>query len=308
MTTTPYSRTSASTETVAESQIWAGPGGLPSLHIVHAAVHVATVLDRPGSVVADARESYWHRATGGAFAPPDLQRGERLLVDCGLVEERDGTLYPLVELSMLLDGGVNDIVAAISLRAVEALDPTAETAARHADALAALVPDAGRREELLAALGRRFDDTHRRLIGAIGEEIVVAAARAELTALGYPELARAVRHVSLETDQAGYDVSAPRIGGSARLIEVKAVGAPGETVTVHVSRNEAETGARYEEWALVVCAVGDVSARAGEVVGWCPARALAGSLPADATTGRWESAAIELQIAALVPGLPGPVA
>jgi hypothetical protein len=73
---------------------WAGAAGLPTGHAVRAAIHVAATLDERGSRVIDARESYWHKATGGLFAPPDLERGQRLLVDCGLVEERDGTLYP----------------------------------------------------------------------------------------------------------------------------------------------------------------------------------------------------------------------
>src|SRR5207248_5711403 len=54
-----------------------------------------------GSRVADTRESYWHRATGGLFGPPDLELGERLLIDCRLVEERDGKLYPLLELEQV---------------------------------------------------------------------------------------------------------------------------------------------------------------------------------------------------------------
>jgi hypothetical protein len=37
------------------------------------------------------------------------------------------------------------------------------------------VPDAQRREVLLLALAQRFDDTHRRLIGEIGEDLVVDA-------------------------------------------------------------------------------------------------------------------------------------
>lgn len=288
---------------VGESRPWAGPDGLPSLHVVHAAMHVAALLDRPGSVVEDARESYWYRATGGAFAPPDLQRGERLLVDCCLVEEREGTLYPAAALRTLLDGTVEEMVAAITVRAVESLDQTREAV----ETLASLIPDSARREEFLIALGRKFDDTHRQLVGTIGEDITVAAARAELSMLGYPELARAVRHVSLETDQAGYDVSAPRISGGQRLLEVKATTAREHMITIHLSRNEAETGARYESWALVVCAITSVERREGEIIGWCTVQAIADSLPIDTAGGRWEGAVIELAIPSLTPGLPSPV-
>ncbi len=52
------------------------PGvGLPSLHIARAALHVAAIVDRDGSRAPEAQESYWHHATGGTFAPADLDRG-----------------------------------------------------------------------------------------------------------------------------------------------------------------------------------------------------------------------------------------
>lgn len=278
---------------------------MPTPHVVRAALHVAALLDHRGSLVADARESYWHRATGGSFGPPDLRLGERLLVDCGLVIERDGTLFPLPDLAAMLDGAIDDATATISARALATtLEEGAPTLA-HADALAELVPDPARREELLAALGRRFDDSYRRLLGEIGEELVVAALRRELEGLGYPELARAVRHVSLETDQAGYDISAPRIVGPARLIEVKATTSNDERAyTVHLSRNEADIGARYGDWSLVVCHITDIGARGGDIVGWCPATRLAELLPRDVDAGRWEGAAIDIPAGKLVPGLP----
>jgi hypothetical protein len=70
------------------------------------------------------------------------------------------------------------------------------------------LPDAQRRQELLLALAQRFDDTHRRLIGEIGEDLVLEAARAELQQVGHADLARSVRRVSLTSDQLGYDVTA----------------------------------------------------------------------------------------------------
>lgn len=284
---------------------WAGPSGLPTLHLVRAALHVAALLDHTGSLVADARETYWRRATGGTFGPPDLRLGERLLVDCGLVTERDGTLYPLPDLSALLDGTIDDAVATISVRSLTASVDDGLLAPEQTAAIAELVPDPARREELLAALGRRFDDSYRRLLGGIGEELVVAALREELTELGYPELARAVRHLSLETDQAGYDISAPRIVGPSRLIEVKATTSADEQAhSVHVSRNEADTGARQADWSLVICRVTDVDARVGEALGWCTAARLADLLPTDLPRGRWESAVVSVPAALLVPGLP----
>jgi Protein NO VEIN, C-terminal len=307
MTSTRSSPTSSVAATNAPA--WAGPAGLPTPHVVRAALHVAALLDQRGSLVADARETYWHRATGGAFGPPDLRLGERLLIDCGLVVERDSTLYPLADLSAMLDGTVEDAVATLSARALTASLEASPLNMEHAEALAELVPDPARREELLAALGRRFDDSYRRLLGEIGEEHVVTALRRELEGLGYSELARAVRHLSLETDQAGYDISAPRVVGPARLIEVKATTSNDEgTHTVHLSRNEAETGARYADWSLVVCRISDVDARVGEILGWCPAARLRGLLPHDVASGRWENAVIDVPAELLVPGLPGAAA
>jgi hypothetical protein len=306
MTSTPSSRT-LSVAAPTSAPAWAGPAGLPTPHVVRAALHVAALLDHRGSLVADARESYWHRATGGSFGPPDLRLGEKLLVDCGLVIERDGTLFPLPDLAAMLNGTIDDATATISARALATTLEGGAPSLVHADALAELVANPDRREELLAALGRRFDDSHRRLLGEIGEELVVAALRRELEGLGYSELARAVRHLSLETDQPGYDISAPRIVGPPRLIEVKATTSNDErTHTVNLSRNEAETGARYADWSLVICRITDVDARAGGIVGWCPAIRLADLLPRDVDGGRWEGAAIDVPADTLVPGLPSP--
>jgi hypothetical protein len=294
---------------VATDAVWAGPAGLPTAHAVKAALHVAALLDRRGSLVADARESYWRRATGGQFAPPDLELGERLLVDCRLVEERERMLYPVPELERLLDGAFDDAVAAICARAAERVEPSAFDSPHELERdLGELIPDPERREELLRALARRFDDAHRRLLGAIGEEVVVAALRTELVSLGYPELARGVRHVSLETDQAGYDISAARIVGSRRLIEVKAVTSLASEVDVHISRNEADTGLRYRDWSLVLCRVTDTDRREAEIVGWCAASQLAPALPADRDRGRWENALITVSIDDLTPGLPSAAA
>lgn len=290
-----------------ERPFWTGPGGLPTAHAVRAAIHVASLLDRRGSRVVDARESYWHRATGGLFAPPDLELGERLLVDCGLVDERGGKLYPLPELEQLLDGVFDDAVSVICARAAAAA-PAPPAPEEFEGRLAELLPDAERREELLLALGRRFDDARQRLLGAIGEEVVVAALRRELESLGYPELARTVRHVSLESDQAGYDISAPRVAGTRRLLEVKATTNVGDAILFHLSRNEAEVGLRFREWSLVICHVTDVGRRAAQIVGWCTAQHLEPSFPADSTGGRWEAAAMTVTIADLIPGLPSAVA
>jgi hypothetical protein len=268
-------------------------------------VHVAAVLDENGSRVVDADESYWRRATGGMYAPPDLRLGQQLLLDLGLVEERHRVLYPRPELATLIEKADDESAAGLILWILEHHTTTEEPGEAIRSHLEELVLDAARREEMLLALGRRFDDSYRRLLGEIGEEVVLEVARKELADLGYPQLAAQVRRISLDTDQTGYDVTAPRIIGSARLLEVKSGRFPEtESLQVHLTRNEFETGTRYHDWALVVCRITDVDERRGEVVGWTPGDLLANLVPTDGVAGRWESALITLDRDELLPGLP----
>ena len=288
--------------------VWAGPDGIPTAHVARAAVHVAAVIDESGSRVVDADESYWRRATGGLYAPPDLRLGQRMLIDVGLVEERDGMLYPTPQLRQLVERADDDGAASLALWAAEqAVDPAVPPPSEAAlsATLEELVDDPARREQMLIALGRRFDAAHQRLLGEIGEELVLTAARAELQRLGYPALAARVRRISLETDQAGYDITAPRIIGSPRLLEVKATAvSAGAEISVHLSRNEFKTGIRYSDWSLVICRITDIPARAGEIIGWSTAAALGGLTPTDGEHGRWESALLTLDVNSLLPGLP----
>ncbi len=290
---------------------WALPNGLPSFHLAHAALHAAAIVGAGGSRTPDAHESHWHHATGGIFAPHDLRRGEQLLLDVGLLTEIDGTLAPTSVLTKMLTGSVEDALATLAAHALASTySPSSLLPTAWDDDLAALVPDPLRREQLLLRLGRRFDDAHRRLVGDIGETIVTMAARDELVAMGQHDLARAVRRVSLISDQLGYDISAPRVGGAARLLEVKAssVEASGGVICVHLSRNERDAGASLPGWSLVICIVDDVAGRHGHIVGWCAESALEDLLPIDSSSGEWETAAILVPVNRLFPGLPPPVA
>jgi Domain of unknown function (DUF3883) len=286
-----------------------GGAGLPSIHVARAALHVAAIVDRGGSPALEAEESYWHHATGGTFAPVDLDRGQRLLLSVSLLVELKGTLTPTPQLAQLLEGSASDALAALSQRALAFTRPAELEAPGVAARLAQLVPDAARREELLFALARRFDDTQHRVIGEIGEEIVMFAARAELRGMGHSDLARDVRRVSMLSDQLGYDITAPRVVGPARLLEVKATtsNAVHNSLTIHLSRNEADTGATFPDWALVVCVVDNVDQRLGRIIGWCPANVLGDLLPHDGVVGRWDQASVEVPVERLLPGLPGVV-
>jgi hypothetical protein len=254
--------------------------------------------------VVQARESYWHKATGGIFSASDLAVGEELLRDTGMVFERGERLFLSSKLEEMLDGSIDDAIAGLALEAL--CLPCAEGAGVSVGSLSALVQDEQKREELLLARAQRFDDSVQRLTGEIGEELVVSAAREELLGLGREDLARAVRRVSLTSDALGYDVNAPRLIGRPRLLEVKSTTRIEKTFRVYISRNEANIGAKFPDWAMVVCRVADLEARSGEICGWCPAHTFSGRLPADPARGRWEQASIELRAEELHPGLPLP--
>lgn len=283
---------------------------LPPAHLIQAALQAASLLDRRGSTIADAHESYWRQATGGTLQPADLMRGQQLLIICSLIEERRGVLHPNPELLELLAGTIEEATAHIIYRfltssVITITAPPAVSGPR----LNELVPDPARREELLVLLDKRFDDSLRREVGAIGEEIVSVAARDELHLLGHSELARQVRRVSLLSDQLGYDVSAPRLNSTSRLLEVKATTTmhSDNEITIYLTRTELEAGLRYaNQWALVICHVTSVNNRRGDIIGWCGAAALAEMVPTDKCNARWETTSMHIPPELLEPGLPRP--
>ena len=71
---------------------WCDTDGLPTSHVLNAAARVAAI-DPAGSHLGDARETYWHTATGAVLSPDDLAMGEALLVDAGLALLIDGVLH-----------------------------------------------------------------------------------------------------------------------------------------------------------------------------------------------------------------------
>jgi hypothetical protein len=286
----------------AGSPRWAGADGLPSAYVAQAALHAASLIDVEGSLVSQARESYWHKASGGEFSAASIAVGEQLLLDTGLLVERDGRLHLTQPLEEILDGSIEDALFSLALEASSM--PQGPVDPQPAVGLEDLVPDPERREELLLSRAQRFDDRQRRLVGEIGEELVLAAARQELHELNRGDLARRVRRVSLESDALGYDISAPRLIGRPRMLEVKATTRAEDPLRIHISRNEARTGTDYPDWSLVVCHVADVEARTGELRGWCAASAFSARLPLDPDQGRWEQAEIEISSGELMPKLP----
>lgn len=282
---------------------WATHAGLPTRHAIQSAIHVALVLGATGAKAADAHESYWRRAGGGIFAPPDLHLGEGLLLDLGLVVRDGSYLIPTTALKTLLSSEAEDVVQALCVFAIDRntnIDPE-----RLDLELRGLITEDKRRAEILAHHGRLFDDEQRKAIGTLGEEIVVQAARDELIGLGWEELAPRVRQVSLHDDTAGYDVEAPKIAGLARLLEVKATTVQSDPVVVHLSRNEYEVGCQnLGRWALTVVIIESLELRQGQILGWMYATSIEDQVPLDRPGGSWEGALLRLPRAMLIPGIP----
>jgi Domain of unknown function (DUF3883) len=277
-----------------------------TLHVARAALHVAATLGQTSTPVAVARESYRRRATGGIFSVVDLIRAEDTLVSAGFIVRSGDALMLTPLMDTLVDANEDDAIEVLAAAVLGCEAPTDDSERTELGVtLKELVDDPARREALLLALGRRWDDQRCREVGEIGEELVTASARDELAALGRPDLARAVRRVSLISDQLGYDVVAPRVGAAPRLLEVKATARADES-RVFLSRAEAEAGSRFGDWALVVCCVHDVVLRTGEIVGWCQYADLEKLLPVDVPGGRWQSVAIEFERLDLQLGLPRP--
>jgi Protein NO VEIN, C-terminal len=280
--------------------------GVPATHLVRAAIRAAGLIDSYGSPVPAADAAFLLYPSDGLYPPQDLRLGERLLVDCGLLAVMDDQLVPTYDLKTLAELAEPDATAIVFELAVRrSMGATSSPVNPEIEAAASvLVPDPERREALLIAMARRHDESVQTALGARGEDFVVSVARDELRSLGRQDLAERVRRVSKMSDQLGYDVVAPRIGGTRRL-EVKTSVATGSGLfRFYLSRAEYEVGLVDSEWALVGCHEED---DAVSLAGWCRATLLDIYLPADGQAGRWVSAEVSVPVALLKPGLP-PVA
>ena len=151
---------------------------------------------------------------------------------------------------------------------------------------------------------RRVDTERRAEIGLDGERAVIRRAEANYLHRGHPDLIHSLRHVSLISDQLGYDIVAPAIdSGEDTRLEVKTCVSSAH-LRIFLSRAEASWGSRDPLWYLVVCVLGD--ADEASVLGYLRGEQLADRLPKDPTQGchRWESASILLTESELSPGLP----
>ncbi len=291
-----------------ELPVWAVAPGVPSRHYARAALRAAALIDERGSPRRDLSKSYLHHASSGVFTDDDLRAGEQLLLDIGLAVLRGGRLHLTKELGDALAGSADTGVALIATSAYEQFLSATDgaTTPETEESVAELVDDPELREQLLMALGQKHDGALRQRIGEIGEETVAELMREQLRALGRPGLASEVRRVSLISDALGYDISAPRLAGSKRLVEVKASTRDEDAVTLFLSRSESDVGARYpEDWFLVACLVTDIEERTAEVRGWCSHFQIAPFLPTNTARGRWNSVELSLPRKVFTPELPG---
>lgn len=251
----------------------------PSEHELRAALWQARLLDASGSTGEDLQLAHRLTATEGRFPAASLEDAQRSLLDLGLVVATEGK-------HQLSD----------ALAVIVALDDP--------DALALL-----RRyweHQLQLESGAQGSSDQRELIGSVGEELVAQLAQAELQRVGRSDLAQQVQRVSLVDDGLGYDVQAPTLHGTSRMMEVKSSSAKSTgSFGFFLSRNEHDVGVNNPTaWSLVACIVGEgLVVDDAHLLGWAPASALRLYLPEDGN-GRWTEAFVRLPQAVFTPGLP----
>ncbi|MEX1009028.1 MAG: DUF3883 domain-containing protein [Acidimicrobiia bacterium] len=289
---------------------------VPTAYELRGALHVARLLPPTGTRRQDLHLAYRGLPRAGAFHILDLEHAEQRLVAWGLAEMNGEWITPTIQLQEL---ATDDDAGACENLAIEALataSPTWLGAAVTGNGVAnellpdlvttrltSAFPDPDRREAILLAAARIANDTQRRVIGAAGEELVVAEARAELLRLGRDDLAEQVCRLSERSDQLGYDVRAPRLPGGVWRIEVKSSSRHRLALEFFISRAEAETGRRLREWILTMCHV--PLAGGASVVGWCRYDTIHPLLPRDAhDRGTWQTARIRAHPGLFKPGLP----
>lgn len=299
-----------------------GTEGVPTLHELQAAWHVTRAFGEGQEAAHRVRRGYSRLATEGLFSNDDLRRGEGLLTRCGLLEPVDGSLVVKAELIELRHLDKTEACELLLQLFLEQNPPSWLSVARRGDdiheeyipddavdVLESVFDELGRRDAVLATIGRDVPQEERKELGELGERTVVQACRQQRRAAEHDVLAQQVRQVSRISDHFGYDVSAPRPRGLPHHHEVKTVGSSTGDLQIHISRNQIRVGKDDPGWRLVVCrATGPDSA---EIVGWCTAEDLAEFLPREPGGGdedqcriRWESLVVRLREGFLTAGLP----
>lgn len=225
-------------------------GGLASswtLFELGSALELIRLLPSDPANAESLRASFGLVTTGGLVRIPHLERAYEGLVDCGLLTVYGQSLEAdakLLALRNLETSQAVELLAALVLGAAPPLwlrglaegpdlatevIPEAEW-----NALQTIFPDPERREQMLLALARRFDDSEDLLLGEAGELAVVEFCRERLTALGRADLCAGVTRVSQVSDQLGYDVVCPTLSGSKWRLEVKTTRRPRSPLAVNI--------------------------------------------------------------------------
>jgi hypothetical protein len=294
----------------------------PGVQHLHAAWWLKDVLNAAGMPPQELRQSLGSMRTDGLYTQEVLLYALDLLASLGLVEHTAAEIRPtqeLLRLHCLPEPVFAELLLQRFVRARELWLPSfapgesrswAEIVPLEADQLlAGVYENAQRREGVIRALACKVDAQALAELGCRGEEAVVQACRAYLSAQGRPDLADQVRRVSEYDDTLGYDVFSPDCRGGRHEMEVKTTRAPRGRVEFFLSRHEAEIGATDPDWSLTV--VREELDNGMTAVGWLRFSDIEEFLPrdSDATVdgyqcGRWDSVRIRLPDLRLLRGLP----
>lgn len=258
------------------------------------------ILPVAGQVDIDEFEATFLALAQGGFI---LQSGDHLMPDIGLQAIASNSGADLEELlyseiisrahPLWLRTSTNDGYAAFVSSELVPDDV--------ARGLESIIPDPVRREAFLLTRARKVRTDEMLALGEAAEVAAFEALFAELVRCGEQALASMVCRVSLISDELGYDITAPRLDGSPRRIEVKGVKRYGAVVSVVVTANEMTIGCSDPDWYLLVVEVREYPT----VIGWVDARTLEPLLPTNpGEGGRWLSARLKFPVKALVEGLP----
>lgn len=298
------------------------PWRYPGVQHLHAAWWLKDVLDPAGMPLQRLRRSLITMRTDGLYTQDALLYALDLLASLGLVERTASEIRPTQELlglhhlpemvfvELLVQRFVRDRELWLQSFAPGELRSWAEVVPLEADhLLAGVYENARRREGVMRALACKVDAQALAELGCRGEEAVVEACRAYLSAHGRADLAEQVRRVSEYDDSLGYDVFSPDCRGGHHEIEVKTTRAPRGRIEFFLSRHEAEVGASDPDWSLTV--VREELDSGMTTVGWLRFSDIEETLPQDSAAtadgclcGRWDSVRIRLPDLKLMRGLP----
>ena len=290
-----------------------------SRRLLLAACWVLRLIGESGELERKVRQSWVNLPIGGRVDIHDLSFALSELKKIGLITERDGFLSGTSEALDACQADGMDAERLLYFVILQTAMPiwvisgTGNGDVIHDE----LIPDqelslleqlfesSESRESFLLSLARKFDNESQAQTGLEGELFVLSLCSQELENAGRTDLIPKVVHVSLISDQLGYDIVAPNISGENRRLEVKSTRAIGANGRFYISRNEFEVGLRDPNWFLVLVKVGEPN----ELLGWIEAPAIVGCSPTDTCdeaigNGRWEVAKMTIPSSAIQRGLP----